>query len=79
MLLEPSYSKIWLSVPWDSEPRNTLLARTSSNLSVRLQMVNVKCEVMMILSRVSIKQSCSHFSFRCGKSRRKETTGKTKT
>jgi hypothetical protein len=33
-LPEPSDSKIWSWVPWDSEPRITVLARTSCNLAV---------------------------------------------
>jgi hypothetical protein len=32
-LSEPSDSKIWYSVTWDSEPRITVLARTTSNLA----------------------------------------------
>jgi hypothetical protein len=32
-LPEPSDSKIWSWVPWDSEPRITVLARASSNLA----------------------------------------------
>jgi hypothetical protein len=33
-LPEPSDSKIWSWVPWESEPRITVLARASSNLAV---------------------------------------------
>jgi hypothetical protein len=41
MFAEPSESKIWSWVPWNSEPRFIVLARTSSNLSVSQSLLEI--------------------------------------
>jgi hypothetical protein len=38
-LSKPSDSRIWSWAPWDSEPINIVLARTSSNLAVRQSVI----------------------------------------
>jgi hypothetical protein len=47
-LPEPSDSKIWSWVPWDSEPRITVLARAISNLAVSNSWFRAPSEFMSV-------------------------------